>query len=82
MVHESYFDRRPYVEQDRLGRPTYVEHHRTLGDQIRAIVAAGLDLGDVIEPEWPPGHTQTWGGWSALRGLLIPGTAIFSCLKP
>ncbi len=27
-VH-SYFDRRPYVEYDENGAPTYVEHHRT-----------------------------------------------------
>lgn len=82
VAREPYFDRTPYVEQDRLGRPTYVEHHRTVGDHVRSIVAAGLRLVDLIEPEWPPGHTRTWGGWSALRGRLIPGTAIFSCLKP
>jgi len=23
-----------------------------------------------------------WGGWSPLRGALIPGTAIFVCEKP
>src|SRR5690349_15330474 len=33
-VH-SYFDRRPYVEQDEHGVPTYVEQHRTLGDRVR-----------------------------------------------
>ena len=82
VAHESYFDRRPYVEQDRAGRPTYVEHHRTVGDHVRTIVAAGLALVDLVEPEWPTGHTRTWGGWSALRGRLIPGTAIFSCRKP
>jgi SAM-dependent methyltransferase len=82
VAREPYFDRTPYVEQDGGGRPTYVEHHRTLGDHVRAIVSSGLHLVDVIEPEWPPGHTRTWGGWSPLRGRLIPGTAIFSCLKP
>jgi ubiquinone/menaquinone biosynthesis C-methylase UbiE len=78
-VRHSYFDRTPYVEQDTAGRATYVEHHRTLGDRVREIAAAGLRLVDVVEPEWPPGHEETWGGWSPLRGRLIPGTAIFVC---
>lgn len=73
----SYFDRRPYVEQDASGRARYVEHHRTLGDQVRALAAAGFRLTDLVEPEWPPGHRRVWGGWSPLRGRLIPGTAIF-----
>nr|MDT0659542.1 class I SAM-dependent methyltransferase [Micromonospora sp. DSM 115978] len=80
-VH-SYFDRRPYVEQDGDGVPTYVEQHRTLGDRIREIVGAGFVLRDVVEPEWPAGHEQLWGQWSPLRGRLFPGTAIFVCVKP
>ncbi len=32
-VTQSYFDRTPYVEVDAAGVPTYVEHHRTLGDR-------------------------------------------------
>lgn len=78
-VLQSYFDRTPYVEVDADGRPVYVEHHRTLGDYIRAINAAGLRLVDLIEPEWPEGHTREWGQWSPLRGELFPGTAIFRC---
>jgi SAM-dependent methyltransferase len=81
-VHQSYFDRTPYVEQDSQGRATYVEHHRTLGDRVREIAAAGLQLVDLVEPEWPEGHDETWGGWSPLRGRLVPGTAIFVCVKP
>jgi SAM-dependent methyltransferase len=81
MVRDSYFDRRPYVEQDDRGVPTYAEHHRTMGDRVREIVAAGLRLVDLVEPEWPDGHDRTWGGWSPLRGRLIPGTAIFVCEK-
>jgi hypothetical protein len=73
----SYFDRRPYVEVDEHGRPTYVEQHRTLGDRVRELVAAGFVLRDLIEPEWPAGHEQIWGQWSPLRGRLFPGTAIF-----
>jgi SAM-dependent methyltransferase len=72
-----YFDRRPYVEQDAAGTPTYVEQHRTLGDRVRELVAAGFVLDDLIEPEWPEGHEQIWGQWSPLRGRLFPGTAIF-----
>jgi SAM-dependent methyltransferase len=75
----SYFDRRAYVEQDSQGGATYVEHHRTLGDWVRCIVDAGLQLVDLIEPEWPEDHDRTWGGWSRLRGRIIPGTAIFIC---
>ncbi|GAA0523161.1 SAM-dependent methyltransferase [Saccharopolyspora subtropica] len=75
----SYFDRTPYVEVDDLGRATYVEHHRTLGDYVRALSGAGMRLVDLVEPEWPAGHTRNWGQWSPLRGRLFPGTAIFVC---
>ena len=76
-VHHSYFDRTPYVELDDTGTASYVEHHRTLGDRVRELVAAGLVLEDLVEPEWPEGHTREWGQWSPLRGRLMPGTAIF-----
>jgi SAM-dependent methyltransferase len=78
----SYFDRRPYVEYDESGQATYVEHHRTLGDRIRELVAAGFRLDDLIEPEWPAGHEAIWGQWSPLRGRLFPGTAIFVATRP
>lgn len=81
-ARESYFDRTPYVEVDAQGAASYVEHHRTLGDRIREIVAAGLVLHDVVEPEWPADNARVWGQWSPLRGRLIPGTAIFVCVKP
>lgn len=80
-VAQSYFDRTPYVEVDALGLPTYVEHHRTMGDRVREIVAAGLLLEDVVEPEWPIGLRREWGQWSPLRGALFPGTAIFCCRR-
>jgi SAM-dependent methyltransferase len=76
----SYFDRTPYVEQDERGLAVYVEHHRTLGDRVREITAAGLRLVDLVEPEWPRWNDQEWGGWSPLRGRLLPGTAIFVCV--
>ena len=78
----SYFDHRPYVEVDEDDREVYVEHHRTMGDRVREIVAAGLTLLDVVEPEWPPGHERIWGQWSPLRGRMVPGTAIFVTRKP
>ncbi|GAA0625513.1 class I SAM-dependent methyltransferase [Kutzneria viridogrisea] len=81
-VVQSYFDRTPYLEVDEQGRATYVEHHRTLGDFVRAITGAGLVLEDLVEPEWPQGHTREWGQWSPLRGRLFPGTAIFRCRRP
>lgn len=82
VVESSYFDRRAYVEEDEHGDATYVEHHRTIGDRVRDIVAAGLVLDDLIEPEWPDDHEKAWGQWSPLRGRLIPGTAIFCTRKP
>jgi SAM-dependent methyltransferase len=75
-VTSSYFDRQPYVETDGTGRTVYVEHHRTVGDWVRAVVGAGLVLEDLVEPEWTPGRTQTWGQWSPERGALVPGTLI------
>ncbi|MBK0869311.1 class I SAM-dependent methyltransferase [Saccharopolyspora sp. HNM0986] len=78
-VTQPYFDRTPYLEVNGLGQATYVEHHRTLGDYVRQLAAAGLRLVDLIEPEWPKGATHTWGQWSPLRGKLFPGTAIFCC---
>ncbi|HET8615259.1 MAG TPA: class I SAM-dependent methyltransferase [Actinomycetales bacterium] len=82
VVRSSYFDRTAYVEEGEDGSAVYVEHHRTLGDRVREITAAGLQLVDVVEPEWPEGHQQVWGGWSPLRGRLVPGTAIFLCRRP
>jgi SAM-dependent methyltransferase len=79
---DSYFDRRAYVEHDASGDATYIEHHRTVGDLVRCIAAAGLDLIDLVEPEWPADYERTWGGWSRLRGRIIPGTAIFVCAGP
>ena len=55
------------------GRAVYVEHHRTLGDRVRDVVAGGFRLVDLVEPEWPAWNTSEWGGWSPLRGNLIPG---------
>ncbi|GAA1885141.1 class I SAM-dependent methyltransferase [Streptantibioticus ferralitis] len=77
----SYFDRTPYVEQDERGAAVYVEHHRTIGDRVREIAAAGFRLVDLLEPEWPRWNSQEWGGWSPLRGALLPGTAIFVCVR-
>ncbi|TVT53800.1 class I SAM-dependent methyltransferase [Amycolatopsis rhizosphaerae] len=75
---QPYFDRTPYTEVDAEGRATYVEYHRTVGDYVRALTKTGFLLEDLVEPEWPEGHTRVWGQWSPLRGKLFPGTAIFS----
>lgn len=82
LARDSYWDRRAYVEEDAHGRARYAEHHRTVGDRVREIVAAGLQLVDLVEPEWPPQLRRVWGGWSPLRGAVIPGTAIFVTRKP
>ncbi|HEX7738711.1 MAG TPA: class I SAM-dependent methyltransferase [Marmoricola sp.] len=78
VASQSYWDRTPYVEVDDVtGATRYVEHHRTIGDWVRALSAAGFALRDLIEPEWPADHDRTWGGWSRTRGLLTPGTALY-----
>ncbi|WP_052311887.1 MULTISPECIES: class I SAM-dependent methyltransferase [unclassified Actinoplanes] len=82
VARNSYFNRSPYVERGDDGRMTYLEQHRTLGDRIRELVAAGFVLRDLVEPEWPEGHEGIWGQWSPLRGRLFPGTAIFVCDLP
>ena len=82
VADRSYFDRTPYVEQGDDGTATYVEHHRTLGDRVRELAAAGLTLVDLVEPEWPDRNAQVWGGWSPARGRILPGTAIFVADKP
>jgi SAM-dependent methyltransferase len=77
VADRSYFDRTPYVERDENGVPSYVEHHRTLGDLVRALAAAGFRLVDLVEPEWPERNDAVWGGWSPERGRILPGTAIW-----
>ncbi|MEJ7831963.1 MAG: class I SAM-dependent methyltransferase [Nocardioides sp.] len=78
VASQSYWDRTPYVEvEDATGRVAYVEHHRTLGDWVGLLTGAGFAITDLLEPEWPEGHERLWGGWSAVRGRLTPGTAIF-----
>ena len=81
-VTHSYFDRRAYVEETGSGRPTYTEHHRTVGDLVRAVVSSGLTLLDLVEPEWPAGREHVWGGWSRLRGERIPGTLVVVAEHP
>ncbi len=82
VAHGSYFDRTPYIEIDSDGETRYVEHHRTVGDRVRDVVAAGLHLVDLIEPPWPERNPHTWGGWSPLRGEHLPGTLIVVADKP
>lgn len=41
--------------------------------------AAGLTLVDLVEPEWTAPAAHVWGGWSRLRGDLVPGTAVLCC---
>lgn len=78
VASQSYWDRTPYVEvDDETGETRYVEHHRTIGDWVAALSRNGFVLTDVHEPEWPADHDRTWGGWSRVRGVLTPGSAIF-----
>lgn len=75
-----------YLEWERAdpadpGALRYAEFHHTMGDWVRAFATAGLRLIDLVEPEWREG-TPTWGQWSATRGRVFPGTAIFVLEKP
>ena len=81
-VQRSYFDRTPYVERDVAGEPLYAEFHRTMGDHVRDVSAAGLVIEYLVEPEWPAGNKDLWGGWGPERGALLPGTAIFRTRLP
>ncbi len=78
----SYFDRTPYVERDASWTATYAEFHRTIGDYVAALVAAGFSIDRMVEPEWPDWNDRTWGGWSPLRGAHLPGTLIVGCHVP
>ena len=69
----SYFDRTPYVETDGDGAATYAEHHRTVGDRVRELRAAGFVLDDLIEPEWPAGFTAHVGTMVAVARRALPG---------
>ena len=78
LASQSYWDRTPYVEvDDETGETRYVEHHRTLGDWVGALARRGFVITDLHEPEWPAEHDRTWGGWSRVRGMLTPGSAVF-----
>jgi SAM-dependent methyltransferase len=78
VASQSYWDRTPYVEVDDVtGETMYVEHHRTIGDWVAALAGTGFRITDLHEPEWPAGHDRTWGGWSRVRGMLTPDSAIF-----
>jgi SAM-dependent methyltransferase len=77
-VDRSYFDRTPYVERDADGTVLYAEHHRTLGDRIDDLARAGFVLERLVEPEWPDDADHVWGGWSPLRGRLLPGTLVLA----
>lgn len=76
-VRRPYFDRAPYVETDDGGAVSYAEYHRTVGDHVRDLAGAGFILDDLVEPEWPAGNDNVWGGWGPQRGAYVPGTAIF-----
>ncbi|WP_240770448.1 class I SAM-dependent methyltransferase [Nocardioides sp. GY 10127] len=83
VASQSYWDRRPYVEVDEgSGEVSYVEHHRTLGDWVSLLADRGLVIRRLLEPEWPEHHDRVWGGWSATRGRLTPGTAIVAADLP
>lgn len=81
-VTMSYFGANAYVERDAAGNPSHAEFHHPLGEQVDALVHAGLVIEQLLEPEWPEWNDQTWNGWSPLRGQYLPGTVIMATHKP
>jgi SAM-dependent methyltransferase len=81
VADRSYFDRTPYVELDADGTVLYAEHHRTLAGRVADLVAAGFVLERLLEPEWPEAADHVWGGWSPLRGRVLPGTLILAARR-
>lgn len=81
VVEHSYFDTTPYAEA-RGDEVLYVEHHRTMQDRVSELLGAGLILEQLRELPWKPGNDETWGGWSPLRGRLVPGTLVLAGRKP
>lgn len=77
----SYFDETPYVEYDTDGHVSYLEQHRTMGSWVELIVSTGFSLVGLTEPEWSDPNRPDWGPWSAQRGRIIPGTAIFQTIR-
>lgn len=80
-VTHSYFDITPYAEASGE-QVLYCEHHRTLEGRVRELLAAGLVLEQLHELRWKETNDQTWGGWSPLRGRLVPGTLLLAGRKP
>lgn len=81
-AERSYFDRTPYVEVGADGALSVVEYHRTLGDHVGDVISAGCVIERLVEPEWVEANRNVWGGWSPLRGALLPGTIIVVCRVP
>jgi hypothetical protein len=48
---------------------------------VRDVVDAGFVLEGLVEPEWPEDLESVWGGWSPLRGRLLPGTLVLRCRR-
>ena len=72
---------RPTSRRTRRGRRRTSSTTGPSATACASSTAAGLVLVDLVEPEWPASNTQVWGGWSPLRGALVPGTAIFVTVK-
>ena len=53
-----------------------------VGTAVVIIARPGLVLTDLVEPEWPEHNDSVWGGWSPLRGALLPGTLIVVADRP
>lgn len=76
-IVRPYFDTTPYLESDENGL-TYAEFQHTMSDLVGGLISAGFAIDQLLEPQWTPGHTHTWGAWSAERAPFVPGTVIFS----
>ena len=78
----SYFDRHAVrrAGRRRARRPTSSTTARSATGCARSS-APGCGWSTWSSRSGRPDNTRTWGGWSPLRGRVIPGTAIFVCEK-
>jgi SAM-dependent methyltransferase len=76
----AYWDPAPHSEEDEYGRVT--SYHRTYGDWLRALVAAGLVVVDILEPEPVPKDAPWEQVFPYEKIRQVPGTTIWRAVKP
>ena len=76
----AYWDPSPHTEEDEYGKVT--SFHRTYGDWLRAMVAAGFVVTDILEPEPAPRDAPWESVFPYEKISQVPGTTIWRARKP